>query len=273
MSETAYKQTRWWGQYKLAESEAACWRIGPSTIWIKHLKQEWRVVHNQVDDPLDNVLQVDLPALVLEPEQVESVNRFSFSRSTNSLAVMPVLADRAVVVRPAEPFFVLSGEEVTLYVSTPLWIRVQVGNPLKQLCELSSYRPSDTWFGPSTLEGELCYASRTAGRLELQELPFRPHRVITPIKISNRAKDHLLLERVKLPVQYLSLYGTANNFLWTQAVTLDREEGGDLAALRLGKGAPTEAGKVERIAEPRQQAERNLVVRAFSKLFSSRGNT
>jgi hypothetical protein len=136
-----------------------------------------------------------------------------------------------------------------------------------QLYELPSTRPSDTWFGPSTLVGEFCYASRTAGRLSLEELEFRPHRAITPIRVVNRADDPLFFEKVKLPVQYLSVYRSETQFLWTESVRLERGDAGDMAALDISHRTPPQAGSAHKIGPARLQAGRNLVVRAFSKLF------
>jgi len=169
------------------------------------------------------------------------------------------------------PLFVPKGEETTLFVSTPLWLRLEV-EKLGQLLEVPSQQLSDTWFGPSTLVGELCYASHAAVGVDLKDVTFEPHRAVTPLRVRNLADSPLHLERIKLPVRYLAVYKSgkpSDSRLWTQTVTLEREADGDLAGLQLGKGAPREAGKTERLSAPRQRADKNLVVRAFSKLFST----
>jgi hypothetical protein len=181
--------------------------------------------------------------------------------------VMPALADRAVVIRPDKPLYVPAGEEVTLYISTPLWMCIEVGEPAHLLQEIPSYRSSDTWFGASTLDGELCYASRTTARLLLEDVPPRFHRALTPILIHNEAEDALLLERIRLPVQHLSLFQAANDFLWTERVTLDREKSGEQAALHLGAGAPPEAAQARLIRPPRHPLRTNVIVRTFSSFF------
>ena len=114
----------------------------------------------------------------------------------------------------------------------------------------------------------MCYASRTLGRLRIEDLDFHPHRAITALRLQNQASDPLLLDRVKLPVQYLSLYANKDNTFWTQAATLVRGQDGDLAELQLAKASPKEAGQVKKVADSRLKPGRNLVVRAFSKLFA-----
>lgn len=260
--------TVWWGEFDSQEGDIGRWQIGSSTLWLTRYLQEWRIAHYQSANPLDSTIKHNT---TVSPNNIHAdakVYRYSFNHAPKTLNLHPVLADRPVVIKPREPFQVQSGEEVTMYVMAPVWIRVSVDVTKKHLRDIPSFRPSDTWFGSSTIEGELCYSSTTLGRLRLQDLPDLPNRAITPIKIRNKSRTGLLLERVKLPVQYLALYRDKND-LWTQAITLVRDQNTDNAVLQIQKGAPTEAGEAERLAEPHLKAERNLVVRAFSRLFTS----
>jgi hypothetical protein len=261
--------TVWWGKTEFVPGQMRRWHVGPSTFWIVRLEFEWRL--HQVERSNDRDAEVEVAA-ICPPEDVAegaSLDRFAVSSSGTTLSVTPLLADRPVVIRPETPLYVPSGEDVTLYVSTPLWLKLAAEDPALQLAERPVQRPSDTWFGPSTLVGELCYASRTSGRLRLSELPQRPHRAVTPVRIRNLAKDALLLQRVKVPVQYLTLYQSQTGGLWTQTATLVREQDGDLAALQLGRRAPGEATAAKQVSPPRQQAEAHLALRAFSRLFGS----
>lgn len=258
-------QVQLWGDFAVEEGQRGYWRIGPLELWLSHLRGEWNLHYHQQDDALDSSAQVELPADGAPPEEATQL-RFSFQRPARRLSLLPLLADRAMIIKPDAPLFVPSGEAATFFISTPVWVRVGLEHA-GRLFELPSHRPSDTWFGPSTTVGELCYSSHTAARLSLDELPFRPHRAVTPLVIHNRAEDALLFEKVKLPVQYLSLYQSETQFLWTEAVTLKHEEPGDLAALDLGNRAPPQAGRSVKLASARQSAGQNIVLRAFSKLF------
>ena len=273
-ADAARAQT-WWGNLRCEVGELRRWRVGPTTVWAERLPHEWRIWRQQGEDFLADGHEAAELADRDEIPPSATTHRFSFEKSVAALDVFPLLADRSMIVKPESPFFVPSGESVTLYVSTPTWIVLQFGKPPQRLLEVPSFRPSDTWFGPSTREGELCYASRTAGRLTLEEIPVRPHRAVTPMRIRNRAADPLLLQRVKVPVMYLSLFQGAQAdghvHLWTEAVTLDRGTSGDLADVQLGKTAPPEAGgsQARRVSERREQPEGNLALRAFARLFGS----
>ncbi|MEX2543091.1 MAG: hypothetical protein WD314_14890 [Trueperaceae bacterium] len=261
--------SRWWGQTGFADDQVRRWNIGPSAVWVERREFEWRL--HRLERPAGDDTEIEA-ATICNADEIDpdaTLDRFAVGSNGMNLTVSALLADRPVVVRPETPLYVPSGEDVTLYVSTPIWLRFEVAPPNRLLAERPALRPSDTWFGPSTLVGELCYASRTSGRLKLAELPRRPHRAITPMRIRNLAKDALLLQRVKVPVQYLTLYHSPSGGLWTQMATALREQDGDLAALQLGRRAPAEAAGAKQIAAPRQQAESHLALRAFTRLFGS----
>src|SRR5439155_1571474 len=111
-------------------------------------------------------------------------------------------------------------------------------------------RLSDTWYGPNTREGELCYSSKTFCRTHLADLPLRPHRVLTPVSIQNNAKDPLLLEQLSLPLPYLSTYVDENGSLWTEEITVVNEPH-HKHNVHQEKGAPKIAGNAKLVSAAR----------------------
>ncbi|HJS74528.1 MAG TPA: hypothetical protein VJ921_09585, partial [Vicinamibacteria bacterium] len=159
-----------------------------------------------------------------------------------------------------------AGESITLYCSTPLWIRVEAGLTRVKLMESAIERPSDTWVGPSTREGEICYATQTAARLERSSVPRHPHRAVTELRIRNAANDTLLLEKVNLSVPYLSIYAGRDGVLWTESVLLERSSSTTIGRLQIGH--PPEPSEVEKLTSARLRSEPGgVLVRAFSALF------
>jgi hypothetical protein len=268
--------TPWWGPVSLDAYTGGQWDIGPSTLWIYRASHDWRVVHRPSTDPstadpmaqrsdvtvplpddeMTAVLDADDPALV--------THRYGVRDTDERVALRPALADRPVVARPEHPLSVLPKESVTLYLSTPLWARVELVESDRSLHEVPSHRMSDTWFGPSTRTGELCYATRTAGRLRLDKVPVRLHRALTPLQVRNRASEALTLERVQLPAPHLALYETPDNGLWTEAVTMIRREGETGADIRIAGGAPSDADDATRVQPPRESSKQGLITSTFS---------
>jgi len=266
----------WWGSVSLNLYTGGKWHLGPSTLWVYRASHDWRIIHRPSTDPvtadpmakrsdvtaplpddeMTSVLESDDPALI--------THRYSVRDTDEQIALRPVLADRPVVARPEHPLSVLPNESVTLYLSTPLWARVELVESERVLQDIPSHRMSDTWFGPSTRTGELCYATRTAGRLRLDRIPVRLHRALTPLQVRNRASEALELERVQLPAPPLALYETTDGGLWTDAVTMIRREGETGADIRIAEGAPSDAGDAERIQKPREASKHGLITSTFS---------
>ncbi len=261
----------WWREASLDEGRTAEWRIGPLRLAVHRARQEWRLAHEWADEsggPMDD-WSVSFDAEM--PEAPEHLERYVFRRPQERIEVLPVLADRTVVTSPRIMLYLLPGEEATLFVGSPLWVRVQVGRPARMLTELAVRRPSDTWVGTTT-EGELCYSTRTRAALDAANLPLLARSAVTPVRIQNRASTALPVERLNIPVPYLSLYSSESGVLWTQRVTLVRDEDGDMAQLKIQDGPPPAAPGASLVAGPRTTAGQARLIRAFSSLWNQMRN-
>ncbi|MDZ7671161.1 MAG: hypothetical protein U5Q16_17720 [Gammaproteobacteria bacterium] len=258
----------WWLPTRVSPGHTLDCRLGPLRLQIHRAPGEWQVATFADAESVEagHAELVKLEGAI----DAEDFQRYMFSREDEGLRLVPVLLDRPVVIRPRQPVFLPSGEETTLYMSSPVMVRVEVGEPPVTLCEIPTVRLSDSWFGSSTREGELCYAGRTHARQHADEVPRRSYRAITAARIRNEASTPLLLERVSLPIPALSVYGTAEGQLWTESVALVRGSNSELAALHIDDAPPDHAGAAERLCPPRHPQSRGTLVRAFSALFGDR---
>jgi hypothetical protein len=257
----------WWGDYTINVGASAQWEIGPMRIAVQRLARELLVAHEQIEVAGgQQARHFTNSGLQLNESEFSHVSRFVYQSMMEQLTVLPALADRSVVSRPFTPFTVPAGENATIYVSTPLWFTLATGLPLKVLFEIPIQRLSDTWFGSSTQEGEICYASRTYGRLNLENLTVYPYRAITQVHIHNNSAVPLLVERLNLPVPYLSIFHTKESFLWTEAVTVIQTQGTSLAEFNIEKESPAAATGAKLIAAPRQDPQKGMLIKAFSAL-------
>jgi hypothetical protein len=262
----------WWGKYQLEPSQELSWRIGPLRIWIFRGETEWRITHEIVGDSLDSDLEI-ATAPAVAPGPAASTVRFGFRETGSTIELRPVGADRPVIVKAEVPFFVPAEEAATVFVSTPIWVQILVARSADPLIEIPSHRLTDTWFGPSTLVGEPGYATRTGARLALERLPVRPHRATSVVRIRNRAESALEFARVRLPLPNMALYGSEDGWLWTEKLTLEREEEGEMARISLSRQAPREAAPARKVAGPRLEVEKGLLQRSFGGLFSLAGGS
>lgn len=263
MNDDARSRRAWWGDYSLEVGQTGRWRIGPFHLNMYRLAKEWKIAHASLGDFRDETTEIEVPAAAEPPAVCMSVIRYIFRDSPASFSLSPMLADRPVIVKPVAPLYVPAGEEVTLFVGCPVTLRLTIGSLTH---ELPTHRPSDTWMGPNTREGELCYASTTLAQLDLDDCTIRPHRAITSIEVKNDGSDALLVERIRLPAPHLALYRTEGNALWTQSVTLVRVGDGASAALWIGDVSKV-GGVLQRLAEPREAPSRNIMTQTFSRLF------
>ena len=256
----------WWGQWSLPIGHQVRWSLGPLTLWIQHLRHEWRLAWRNEEDVFAYEVAEQSPPedLIDQP----NLQRYCFGQDIETVELKPSLADRPVVSKPEKPLYIASGEDVALYLSFPLWIRIEAGPSVRLLKELPTLRLSDTWFGPSTQEGGLCYASRNFGRVTLTEQLQRPHRILTAVRLSNHAPDPWCIERINVPFPNLSIYQDKAGVLWTEAITLERRALESHFEVVVGRGPPPEAREAQAISPARQVVSKTTLSRAIGTLWS-----
>jgi hypothetical protein len=251
---------------------------------MNNLLTPWRNLGNSDDDTV--VAELDRLALNvrrtreecwLDYRYVEEANlkpardappslRFLLNHGDRPIHITPQLADRPVVARPMVPTELLPKERATLFISTVLWARICIGDQL--LAELATLRLSDTWFGATTMRGELCYASQTRALLRLDNVPYSAFRAIIPVTIDNQGEDNVKLERINVPVPHLTLYCDGEKF-WTSALTILRETNLATAKLHIDAAPPSNAAvNATVVAAPRRPIRGGVFDRAVDLLFA-----
>ena len=267
MTKKPTSSSGWNRSFELTENHRRFWQIGPFQLWAAALPSELRLAFARGEDPLETTLAFEGPGQCRDVREGAEVRRFGFRHPPSSLELVPALADRPVVVNPEEPLMLPPDEEITVFVSTPMWIRVVAGDAASVLLDVPTHRPSDSWFGPSTIEGELCFASRTTARMNLENLPVRPHRAISVVRVKNGSAADLNIEKMKLPTPQMSVFVTAKGRYWTEGVTLERHGENEPAAVRFDQGPPDEAPDATLAAAPRSPSQRGLLTRAFAGIL------
>ncbi|MGM0953755.1 MAG: hypothetical protein ACQEW7_12340 [Pseudomonadota bacterium] len=259
----------WAHPYHLACGQTQCHQLGQIRLWVTLEDMEWQVRHEflapDADLPVWHESLTDSP-----PSTNASLQRFI--RPDNDQGVVlyrPAMAALPTVIRPYQPLTIPAGGHCVLYVGTSLWVQIYFGDqqPLA-LTELPLATPSKTWLGANTMQGEICYASATYGRLALEAVPIRPWRAVTPVTINNRREKPLLLERFSLPTPLLSLHRNERGQLWTPGVVVECETDMSSASLRIEPSVTAAAGSCELIAPAREKlAKGRSLVRAFDHIF------
>lgn len=256
----------WWQPKPLALDE--CWQytIGPVTLYVKRYLQEWQLSFQHQERPDNNYTVISQSAPEL-PEQLP-FQRFIFRHTPTTLRLTPTLLERPVVIKTRQPVNIPAGEQNVFYISSPVCIQVSLEQPDTPLLEIPAQRLSDTWFGTTTQQGELCYADKTHARHSLAEIPARPHRAVTAVTIENRSDKMLTIDKISIPLPYLALYGRSDGTLWTDPITLQHESHGSLARFKIGKALPVGLSSADLLTAARELPDKHSLVRAFTGIFS-----
>lgn len=259
----------WWGEFQIPASTERRWSLGRSRLWLRRLPREWWIARAVESEGDEDAVEVG-PAIPFdagyEAPPGAVLQRVVFEHTDDTVQVLPALADRPVVTRPEVPLQVPPGEEVTFYAGTPLWLRVVLRPSNPPVLDEPLVPPPETWFGPSTLRGELCYLSRTHARLSPEKLHVRTDRAITPVTVRNLASSTLLLERFKVPVPQLALFEGEAGTLWTAPLIIERDDSSDLD-VQLQPGPPPQALRDAPLSPARERVERLRMGRALGSLF------
>jgi len=260
------KNKKWWGEFTFRQEEQKCWRIGERSIVIKRQGCEWNCWNKETDTENDADIIIDNGANISLKDSVE-IGRFLEQNTSDKINVYPLLADRTVIARPSSPLTILAGEKVQLFVSTPVWFYAETIPSAKCLLDLPFWRPSDSWFGASTIDGQLCYAKYTSAKTQLQSLEMHTHRATTPITVINSDSKALTINRINVPVNYLTLYSDEKNQLWTSGITIEKEDDSKEIELVIDKSSTTDIYSRTFISSPRLTYEHGKIIRRISNLF------
>lgn len=258
----------WWGEFDLRPGKWARWIIGPKEFMARSLGDEWRFAWKTGSNMLSEEVQFESTTDIEPTEPSFELRRYALADANDKLRLTPKLADRPVIVRPETPLYLPPGQRTVLYVSTGVWLAASsASNKGGLLFEVPIYRASDTWFGTSTLSGELCYTSVTSARTNAKLLAQVPHRAFTPVDISNNGSDALEIEYLRVPVTQLSLYAGNSGRLWTDKISFEREHGESSASLKITAHEALEPSAETRLSGPRH-AVSSGIVHSFSRIFS-----
>lgn len=252
----------WWHPHTLRAGETWHYVVGPLSFYVQRNDQEWDIAWER-DKEQDELAHCAHAAISQLPEHLTNT-RYVFSQMQTAFALKPELLDRPLVVKTRQPVRLAPAQEATFYISSPVTVGLYLTDPELCLERVPSLQLSDTWFGPNTRDGELCFAARTHARNRRDELPLRPHRAVTPVTIKNQSMEFMTIDKLSIPLPYLNLYGGDDGSLWTNAIELKHTADNALAALEPG---PAPRG-LELITPAREAMQRSGLVRAFTSFFS-----
>lgn len=256
----------WWGEFSFSLNEVKCWRIGERCIAIKRSEHEWTVWDQTTPTEINKPIKVSKPK-VKETFADVKFERFTLAQTTEKLVIEPSLADRAMVVRPSKSITVMPGEKVTLFVSTPIWMTIMRDGHDTPMADIPFWRPSDSWFGPSTMKGDMCYSKYTDARMDINLIEKRAHRAITCVTLINDQKEYLHIHRLNLPVPSLRVYVNDNGEFWTDQVNILQTQEHSKSVSDVSQSPPELAQTMQLVSESREQSKKPSFMSSIKSLI------
>lgn len=192
-----------WGKVILVNGEKTNVGIGEKMFYFRREGTDWLfAVTNQTDN-----------ASTIDVENV-SLTRVTGEKGWGSLVLVPALPDLPVVIRPVGMVVLPPMHKIQFFVSIPLWCCICLPEKSSaKIYETPIVSLSKTWFG-SFSAGNLCYALKVPALRGWENLPETLLRAVCPIKIFNRSRENLSLERICISTSNLLMYRNSSR-IWT----------------------------------------------------------
>ncbi len=257
----------WQDDFTLQQDKLYCLCLRALEVYLEYQACEWQIHYRyrfDNDETVDTALSFQ-PVSEL-PDSGLTSTRIMHSTVSNVLQFRPTLANRPIVAKPHTPLWIPSNEAVTIFASTPIWLAILQPESSQPLMTIPSFILSDTWFGSKPHVGELAYASRFSGRTQLESLPRRSSRIITPLKIINHSDEHIKLDKTPIPTDVLSVH-LSQRELWTPGITAIKENDEKMTQISVDETLHPSLKQTTRIVEPREADSNTLLSKTFGRLF------
>ena len=217
----------------MSEGVTRQWTLGPLGLVVSRTLNEMRIATRQVGAATATVCTHQTVRDDIDLSGFDST-RFSLAEKTvTALRIEPLSAPRSLVVQLREPITLLPHTYTPVFVSTPIWIGFFHDNAQETFNEIPSLSLRETWFGPNNRDGELCLSCVNKGTIHQSYVDHHPVRALTRLDVSHRGKTPFTLEKLKLPMRYLSLFRDTNGQLHTDGLRVTTHD--DRLSLKLAK--------------------------------------
>lgn len=248
-----------WNDYEIVEDEILYFDFRTIRIWCVKKGSELLIAHRKEEN--DNNAGITSREV---PDDLDW-SRWAVEKEEIKIRVLPVFPDRSVVVKPELSFRLTEGARARIFIRVPIWIRIELIAKLPEtLLELPSAILSNTWFG-SFVEGELCYWISSGARRKIEQDPDRPYLAICPIQIIDATNEELMIEKLCLRVQNLSMFYNGRQ-LWSDHTIIYYKGKTATSQIEVAHVAPKEAPKSKLVSKPRIVLKKGIATRTFSTL-------
>ncbi|MBN1648573.1 MAG: hypothetical protein JW874_11130 [Spirochaetales bacterium] len=226
-------------------------------IWLRRSADVLSVACEESGDPARPVRGSTTPSVKDGP----AVSHYRIGPKMDRIEFSPQLPDRAVVITHPDTVYVLPGEELAAWCILPLSVVLQELPDQRPVHEYPTVRLSKTLFG-DTDSGEILYSWPKSLALDLADINLLPVEALCPLKIRNNSPDKLLVKRLCVRVEFLSIYRCAGQLCTDQVVFTARGQTQD-SQIAVKPFRPAAGEKGEKITGARVSGSGRFMHKSF----------
>ncbi|KAA3617701.1 MAG: DUF432 domain-containing protein [Calditrichaeota bacterium] len=246
-----------WDKYPLSGIKIKKITIADLVLYIQLLKNEIKIAAYYTTDKKnpDNNIEENL-----------DWKRWPISKEITAVQIDPVFPDLSILVKPESSFNLAINSESNVFVRFPISIKISAISEKEtyQLMEIPSVKLSNTWFGTFT-EGEKCYSISSGFRTEIETDDSRQFMVICPIKLKNKSKEDLLVDKICLRTEYISLFMDQTQ-LWTDDISITYFGKNEISLVNFTSKKPHILPEASLLTKPRSVTKKSISARSFSSI-------
>ncbi len=258
----------WWGATDIQQEKCLQLLCGDLQLEILPKDNEW-LVQYQLSKDL-TVFKAELSYIEESDESTEFENKQRFVSNTlpDHVILQPALADRSITCKPKVTVTLFPKQQISLFVGLPLWLQLHMDGVETAILDIPTVRISDSWFGPDTRHGIICYASTNNEQLDLKPTINHGTRATLEVSVKNNSDQILSLDKVSIPVPHLALYVDKEGKFCTRRMTLTSEQD-ENASLTINDvmSCGLADSDVTLVTKAREDIGRSKITKALSALF------
>jgi hypothetical protein len=205
----------------MGEDRVSLTRVGRLRLWLARAEKEWGYAwyHGEEAGLMD---MAQVPEDVV-PDELEWHRAF-YESAPRDYVFESALPSQPILVRSSAPCVLPAGESVEFTLMVPACLRVTLmaGNRKHKLVSCPSERVEQAWFG-TPVKGRLCQLITIPPANGTDLSSARPNQIVVPVRILNRSKKAINLDRIALDLGPAGLFSGALH-LWSSPVGLTINE-------------------------------------------------
>lgn len=266
--DSAQEKVAWWGESAIQSGKRLQLLCGDLQLEILPKDNEWLVQYQLSKDLTVFKAKLSYGDASDEAIEFENKQRFVSNNLPDHVILQPALADRSITCKPKVTVTLFPRQQVSLFVGLPLWLQLHMEGIATAILDIPTVRISDSWFGPDTRKGVICYASTNNEQLDLKPTINHGTRASLEVRVNNNSDQILSLDKVSIPVPHLALYVDKDRKFCTRRMTLTREqdENASLAIDDVMSFGHADSD-VTLVTQAREDIGRSKITKALSALF------